>query len=139
VRHRREVKKKRIAKWPPGAPAPELVAGQVTYVGSAEHKNHPSPAGPPKLRFNDASACDPRYVSFEEPTRALRAAVRAEMTSDFVGSFPKYVWGPLDGRLYEARLVNAEQGCYKAYPLKKIEELPEDDDDALRRLGPWQL
>ena len=139
MRHQRLVKKKRIAKWPGGVPAPDHVANAVRYVGSAEHKNHPTAAGPPKLRFNDASPCDPRYSSFEEPTRALRDAVRAGMTSDFVGSFPKYVWGPLDGRLYEARLVNAEQGWYKAYPLEKFEELPEDTEGVLGRLGPWQL
>lgn len=117
-------------------------ADAATYIGSVEHKNHPSPAGPPKLRHNDASPCDPRYVAaseppFEAPTRALRDAIRARQTSDFVGRFPKYVWGGLDGRFYEARLVNQELGTYKAYPLSKEEELPEDPDGLLRMIA-WQ-
>jgi hypothetical protein len=138
VRYHRQVKKKRIVPWAVGVEVREEVAVAVTYVGSAEHKNHPSPAGPPRLRMNDASPCDPRYTSFEAPTQALRDAVRAARTSDFVGRFPKYAWGVLDGRMYEARLVNAELGTYKAYPLESEQELPEDPDGVVEAINPWR-
>jgi len=102
----------------------DAVAALVSYIGSPEHKDHPSPARPARLR-SDASRCDPRYATFEAPTEALRAAIRARRTSSFVGRFPNYVWGNLDGQLYEARLVNQELGQYKAYPIT-AEELPDD-------------
>lgn len=137
--------RKRIVAWPWSEPAAE-VAARVTYVGSSEHKPHPSPAGPPKLRHNDASACDPRYINRDAdpiaytpaPTSALRAAIAAEQTSEFVGPFPKYVWGVLDGELYEARLVNHEVGTYKAYALKNDGEVPEDPLGRLQGKIPWR-
>jgi hypothetical protein len=133
------MKKKRIVGWPAAATAPDQLAAQVTYVGSAEHKDHLSTAGPPRLRYNDASPCDPRYTTLKEPTRVLREAVKARCTSDFVGRFPKYAWGSLDGRLYEARLVNQESGTYKAYKLENVAELPEDPAGLLVTIPPWQL
>jgi hypothetical protein len=129
VRHHRQIKRRRINAWPADAKPPSDVAARISYVGSAEHKDHPSPAGPPRLR-SDASRCDPRYIDFRAPTEALREAIRAQRTSEFQGRFPTYVWGALDGKLYEARLVNHEQGQYKAYPIE-IEELPEDPDGLL--------
>jgi hypothetical protein len=124
VRHRRQIKRRRIIAWPANATPPEELASLVSYVGSAEHKDHPSPAGPPRLR-SDASRCDPRYLDFRAPTEALQEAIRAQRTSEFQGQFPIYVWGALHGKLYEARLVNHVQGQYKAYPIE-MEELPED-------------
>jgi hypothetical protein len=134
VRYHRRVKRKRITVWPAGAVPPAQLAERVSYVGSAEHKSYPSEAGPPKLRQTDASPCDPRYRTFEDPTRALREAVRARQTSDFVGEFPKYVWGVLDGQLYEARLVNHELGTYKGYRVEQPEEMPEDPAGLLSRI-----
>jgi len=134
MRHKRQAKRKRTALWPPGKPPSEEIAIRATYVGSAEHKSSPSPAGAPKLRHNDASRCDPKYKTFEEPTAALRQAIAARQTADFTGDFPKYVWGVLDGTVYEARLVNAEVGSYKAYPLSGVEELPDDPVGVLVRL-----
>ncbi len=129
MRHRRP-RQKVIAPWPDDKPEPENVAARVTYVGSAEHKSYPSPAGNPALR-SDASLCDPRYTSYEEITDVLREAIRRGCTSAvFEGDFPKYVWGWLDGQLYEARLVNREQGWYKGYPLEEI-ETPQDTDNRL--------
>jgi hypothetical protein len=93
-------------------------------------------AGPARLR-SDASRCDPRYIDFEAPTRALRDAVRAGQTSEFNGRFPKYVWGALDGLIYEARLVNHELGQYKGYPID-VDELPDDPDGALAAITPWR-
>jgi hypothetical protein len=145
VKKKRNMTPKKIVRWPSVEPAAE-VAQRVEYVGSAEHKSHPSPAGPPKLRHNDASSCDPRYVDRSAdqlvyapgPTNALREAIASERTSDLVGAFPKYVWGVLDGELYEARLVNHERGQYKAYTLKDDAELPEDPDGKLQGIVPWR-
>ena len=124
MRHGRQLKRKRIEPWPAAAEDPNQLAHAVSYIGSQEHKDHPSPAGAARLR-SDASRCDPRYATFEAPTHALRVAIRTRCTSDFQGRFPKYVWGTLDGQLYEARLVNHELGQYKAYPIG-VNELPED-------------
>jgi hypothetical protein len=126
------MKRKRTIAWPTAGESPQTVAAAATYIGSAEHKNHPSTAGAPRLR-SDASPCDPRYQTLEEPTRALREAISARRIGEFLGRFPNYVWGRLDGRLYEARLVNHELGQYKAYPIE-LEELPEDPVGALESL-----
>jgi hypothetical protein len=121
-KHRHSRPKHRvIVPWSPGKPAPEQVAARVSYVGSAEHKDYPSPAGHPALR-SDASPCDPRYTDFAALTEVLREAIRRRcIGAIFEGDFPKYVWGWLDGRLYEARHINGPQGTYKGYPLKESE------------------
>ena len=121
-----------ITPWPDDGPIPEEVAAQARYVGSAEHKNYPSPAGHPALR-SDASRCDPRLgyyvVRF---TQVLGDAIRRRCVGAiFEGNFPKYVWGWLDGRLYEARHINGPQGAYKAYPLEEV-EFPQDPEGLLR-------
>lgn len=126
--------RKSTAPWPADVPPAEEVARVASYVGSPEHKTAPSDAGPPRLRHNDASPCDTKYRTFEAPTAALREAIRSARTSEFIGHFPKYVWGRLDGVLYEARIVNAEQGTYKAYPLDGPEELPVDPVGVLAQL-----
>ena len=129
MRHRRP-RQRVIASWPKDKPAPAGVADRTSYVGSAEHKTYPSPAGHPSLR-SDASRCDPRYTDFEQITQALREGIRRRCTSAiFDGDFPKYVWGWLDGQLYEARLVNRQQGTYKGYPLEEV-ETPKDEEGLL--------
>lgn len=129
MRHKRP-RQKVITPWPDDKPDPENVAERAVYVGSAEHKSYPSPAGHPALR-SDASRCDPRYTNFEEITAVVREAIHRECTSAvFEGDFPKYVWGWLDGQLYEARLVNQDQGWYKGYPLEVI-ETPRDIENRL--------
>jgi hypothetical protein len=40
------------------------------------------------------------------------------------GEFPRYVWYKDSGTVYEARLVNREQGSYKGYPLEPAEWPP---------------
>lgn len=37
------------------------------------------------------------------------------------GDFPRYVWGRIDGQVYEARLVNKVLGEYKGFPLEDDE------------------
>jgi|BogFormECP12_OM1_1039635.scaffolds.fasta_scaffold133659_1 hypothetical protein len=121
-RHRHTRPKHRmIAPWKPEFGDPAQVATIATYRGSAEHKDYPSPAGNPALR-SDASRCDPRYREFEPITEVLRTAIRRGCVGAiFEGGFPKYVWGWLDERLYEARHINGPRGTYKAYPLEEIE------------------
>jgi hypothetical protein len=106
------------------------IASRARYAGSAEHKGYPSPAGHPALR-SDASECDPRYTDFASITEVLRSGIRRGcVAAIFEGDFPKYVWGWLDGQLYEARHINGPRGTYKAYRLDEV-EYPRDDQGRL--------
>lgn len=129
-RHKRP-KHRVIAPWPEGTPTRETVAAAVRYVGSAEHKDYPSPAGHPALR-SDASRCDPRLgYDVDRFTRVLRAAIeRSCVGAIFEGGFPKYVWGWIEETLFEARHINGPQGTYKAYPLEEA-EYPKDPQGLL--------
>ncbi len=128
-RHRR-AKHAVICPWPDGHTAPDLVAASVRYVGSSEHKDYESDAGPPALR-SDAARCDPRITNFEQISVALREAITRRCTGAlFEGKFPRHVWGWMEGRLYEARLINRVQGWYKAWPIEEIER-PRDDEGRL--------
>jgi hypothetical protein len=131
-RHRHSRPKHRvIASWGPDALDFAAIASRCSYVGSAEHKSYPSPAGNPALR-SDASPCDPQYTDMEAITRVLREAITRRCIGAIIeGEFPKYVWGWLDGRLYEARHINGPQGTYKAYELTDLER-PKDDEGRLR-------
>lgn len=102
-----------------------VVAEQAEYVGSPEHKNVDSYAGPPRLRA-DASCCPPELATNRRiVTGWLRYAIRQGSTGGpWEGrspSFPRYVWYKDDETVYEGRLVNHEQGHYKGYPLERSE------------------
>ena len=127
----RRTKRRKIGRWPEDAGPPEDLAERVTYVGSPEHKDHPSPAGPPHLR-SDATPCEAQMTRDEAGnTEALRDGIRRRCVSPiFEGGFPKYVWTWVDGVLYEARHINGPQGTYKGYRLEEIER-PEDPDGRL--------
>ena len=103
VRHKR---RKRHAIGPqPSGETTERVACTARYVGSVEHKAYPSSAGPPALR-TDATPCDPK-LSFDNIRTALVEGIRRGCVSTAMEQgFPKYVWGWLDGDLYEARHIN---------------------------------
>jgi hypothetical protein len=103
----------------------KAVAQRVRYVGSQEHKTHPSDAGPPRPRA-DATKCDPDlHGDFETLTTWLREAIlEGRVGSPWEGDFPRYSWVHHDGINYEARLVNCEQGTYKGYQITEP-ELPE--------------
>lgn len=100
-------------------------------MGSQEHKDHPSPAGPPALR-SDATPCDPRWTrNVGANTTALREGIRRRCTSTvFEGGFPKYVWTWLEDELFEARHINGPRGTYKGYRLEPS-EYPKDPDGRL--------
>ena len=118
MRHRR-TKRRRIGPWR-GPEQPNATAERAQYWGSAEHKAHPSLAGPPALRA-DATPCNPK-IEWDEINAVLREAIRRRCTSAaFEHGFPKYAWGWLDGDLYEARHINGPAGAYKGYRLEEAE------------------
>lgn len=118
-RYRRK-KKDVIDEWPAGLPDPDTLIQRIRYVGSAEHKDYPSFAGDPALR-SDASRCDPA-ITRDQAESVLKKAIRLRCVSpQQENGFPRYAWGWLDGRLYQARLINREQGHYKAWPIEDIE------------------
>src|SRR4051794_34800814 len=124
-RHQR-TKHERIVPWPEGRSPPEEVAERAHYIGSSEHKDYDSPAGSLAPR-SDAARRDPRYTDFAPITDALREAIRRQCSgAQFEGGFPRHVWGWLDGRLYEARLINRVQRWYKAWPIEEAER-PRDE------------
>lgn len=110
----------------PDAEARQQLAGKVRYVGSAEHKRHPSFAGPPAPRAT-ASLCDPSFANQQEMlTRWLREAIeQGQFSRNWDGDFPRNAWIRKDGIVYEARLVNQGSGEYKGWPLEQ-EEAPEE-------------
>lgn len=118
------------ASWPDALPPPSALAAKVRYVGSSEHKDFPSFAGPPGLR-SDAARCEPT-ITREEAERVLRQGIlQGCVCAEIEGQFPRYVWGRLDGKLYQARLINREQGHYKAWEIEAV-EAPDDPDERLR-------
>lgn len=129
-------KRRRIGRWPADVRDPELVAEDASYVGSAEHKDHPSAVGPPALR-SDATPCEPALTrDIAANTAALREGIRKRRTSSvFEGGFPKYVWTWVGDDLYEARHINGPQGTYKGYCLDEF-EWPDDPEGRLGRGDP---
>lgn len=125
-------KRRRIGGWPDDAASTEELAQRVQYVGSPEHKDHPSSAGDPHLR-SDATPCEPSMTrDMNRNTEALREGIRRRCVSPiFEGGYPKYVWTWIDGNLYEARHINGPQGTYKGYRLEEV-EMPLDPEGRLR-------
>jgi hypothetical protein len=100
----------------------DTVAESATYVGSAEHKTYRSSAGAPRPRA-DATKCDPElHGEFSTLNAWLQEAIRAGRVGGvWEGRYPRYAWIEKDGRYYEARLVNADQGQYKGYEISRDE------------------
>lgn len=115
---------KRELRAPPVAVDLDWLADRVRYVGSPEHKNEPSFAGPPRLRA-DASCC-PREMTadLKRINEWLRQAIRAgAVGAPWEGRFPRYAWYKYGAIVLEGRLVNRETGEYKGYPLGREEWL----------------
>ena len=94
-------------------------------MGSPEHKDSPSFAGHPRPRA-DATICDRSFVSrLDEINVWLKAAILTGKTGAWSGDFPRYAWHKEGDTVFEARLVNAGNGEYKGYELKR-EEWPRD-------------
>lgn len=98
---------------------------RARYHGSPEHKDTPSFAGSPRPR-TDASLCDRTLASEHALVESwLQDAIRRGAVSEYwEGGFPRYVWYKDAETLYEARLVNRDQGIYKGYPLEEGEWPP---------------
>lgn len=113
--------RKRVLQSPPEEVDLDRLAARVTYVGSPEHKDIPSFAGPPRLR-DDASCC-PRWIRDPEVVcEWLRDAIRRGATAaPWEGGFPRYVWYKHGETVFEGRLVNRGNGSYKGFPLCKKE------------------
>jgi len=88
------------------------IAAAVRYRGSPEHKSYPSAAGPPALR-SDATPCDPQIKSHKIKAALAEAVQRGCISKTMEQGFPRYVWGWIDGDLYEARHLNGRAGSYK--------------------------
>ena len=120
--HKRRRPRRRELVHPPSGVDLAAVAARAHYVGSGEHKSFPSFAGAPALRA-DASKCDPSLADAAELTGWLREAILAGQVGEPLesNSFPRYVWVVRGDTCYEGRLVNAELGQYKGYPLESNE------------------
>lgn len=119
---RRRRPRKREIHAPPADVDLDRLADRVRYVGSPEHKDAPSFAGPPRPRA-DASRC-PREMTadLERINEWLRQAIRAgAVGAPWEGGFPRYVWYKYRAIVLEGRLVNRETGEYKGYPLGRAE------------------
>ncbi len=100
------------------------VAERVDYVGSVEHKRHPSFAGHPRPRA-DATLCDPALNDPGTLTKWVAEGVRAgQIGAPWEIDFPRYVWVQAEGKWYEARLTNPVLGQYKGYALGEDDDLP---------------
>jgi len=122
---RRRPQRRKMVESLPERDELAALAESVSYVGSPEHKRHPSFAGPARPRA-DASQCDPGFRSRRsEIGMWLREGIRTGMIGEpWDGRFPRYVWYQEGGCLYEARLVNRGTGEYKGYALR-ADEWPE--------------
>lgn len=116
-------KPKRIGEIVPPPDVLAEMARAVRYVGSLEHKSGPSFAGHPAPRA-DATICDPSFADRQDMlTEWLRSAILSGKMSEIADGerFPRYVWWRYANKVYEARLVNREQGHYKGYELLTVE------------------
>lgn len=99
-------------------------AATAAYIGSPEHKDYPSFAGPTGYARSDGSLCPRHLTSSTELTGWIRNAIERGWTStEWDGGFPRYVWYAHEGDWFEARLSNRELGQYKGYPLDAMEIL----------------
>jgi hypothetical protein len=118
--HRRRPQPRDRAVPLPGIDLARL-SRSVRYVWSAEHKNHLSPAGLPRLR-SDATPCPEDRVE-ADILRWLREAIAdGDVGGLWEGQpYPQLAWKRVDDVVYEARLSNAEQGWYHGYPIDSTE------------------
>ena len=95
------------------------VAQCVRYIGSQQHKDCPSMAGPAPRPYPSASICPSNLAHEAAKIQGwLATAILKGHTGPWDRGFPKYVWHQVGEVLFEARLTNAEQGHYKGYPLE---------------------
>lgn len=122
--HQRKNKPGRFADWPADAPAPDVLAAQVTYTGHRKHKDYTSPAGAGAYQADDYK-CD-FYPPEQWPQllQALRAAIRAKSVAEFRGRFPRRAWVRINGRLHEARQSGHDSPDYHGFPIDDPRHFP---------------
>ena len=105
---------------PPDKKRLKEAADRAHYVGSPEHKRHPSFAGPPAPRAT-ATLCDARFADQQALlTGWIKSAIRmGQVSAIWNGDFPRNVWFENEGVVYEGRLVNQSEGGYKGWQLEK--------------------
>ena len=116
-------------------PGPEIdlgaMAGKVTYVISAEHKDYLTSAGPGNLR-SDASAC-PRGLNFDEVASWLREAVSEGCVSAALeGDFPGMRGNELAIKSTRLASVTQDSGNTKGTQSKTMKLRAGYDDYRLR-------
>ena len=121
---KRKRERRRERTEPPEGTDLARLAARASYHGSQEHKDHPSAAGPPKLR-SDATPCPRDLRDFPVLTGWLQEAIAAgRIGAPWQGDFPRYAWVRSGEQCFEASLSNREAGVYKGYPLNP-DEVPE--------------
>ena len=107
---------------PPAGADLTALAARATYEPSAEHKDQYTPSTGVRRLRTDASPC-PHDVTLAQAQTWLREGLAAgDVGSPWIDQpFPQYVWKRVGDRVFEARLTNAEQGWFKAYPLDETE------------------
>lgn len=122
-----------------------IVDRDVRYQGSGIHKRYPFDGRNPDLRAGK-SECPPD-VAYGDAQRilggAINEALRAGHHSAPASAWPEYVWGrsKMPTRAgaerevaWEARLTNAGNGTYKAYPCTRdrhADQMPSHVEEAL--------
>lgn len=105
-----------------------VVASKATFRGSQEHKDYPSPLGPPGLKPGKYR-CDPSFLNrFEELNDWLRQSIREGIVGGpdpWEGGYPRYVWRRVEGKVYQARLFDQGHGYYKGWELEDPRDWPE--------------
>ena len=117
--HARDNWKARRVKRPPNDECLERAANSCCYVGSPYHKNYPSSAGMPRYR-PDTSKCPVELKDQHELIECwLRNALMSgQVSPQWDGEFPRYVWHREDNTIYEARQGSPGSGEYHGYPLE---------------------
>lgn len=122
----------------------EQAAQRAVYKGSLEHKQCATSLGPAAWR-SDATPCPNSHsgnlaANSQFVAEAIRRGCISPSTED---GLPRYVWGWVGDKLYEARLLApAADAAYKGYPVgtaasRSSGQHPVPQDDA-GRLQTWR-
>jgi hypothetical protein len=116
--------------WDAAATTPQqrqALLGKIHYVGSANHKLHPSDYGftPSHNPRPSKSACDMlRSIVIAEASKLFRDGIMRGMVSPFEpNGIPKYVWAvDDDGEVYEAKAKPGQESEYHGYRIGEDEQ-----------------
>lgn len=108
------------------------------YIPDGKHKRYPAPNREWTLctrpEGEECPRIDPkRWFRLQEILRAAMAAGAVMFRKEDPSEYPARVWAFIDGRLFEARRSNAENGGYHGFPLVFEQNFPLDPHDLLAR------